>query len=173
MVDTFVRRRRSPYENIIEVPSKTQSVQKSSTSTTTTTATAMMESPRPRSVLIIGGSLAGLMHALALLTLPNPPEVRILERSPTALLHNQGAGVVAGKETQDFFDEYVRAGKWSSLSQEDIGWQLTQHRQRYRHHVSDAPLSRSSRSSHARERRTQSSAYDVVGSALSSTTLAS
>lgn len=51
------------------------------------------------------------MHALTLLSLPSPPEVRILERSPTALLHNQGAGVVAGNETQVFFSEYVKPGK--------------------------------------------------------------
>ena len=49
------------------------------------------------------------MHALTLLSLPKPPKVRILERSPTALLHNQGAGVVAGGDTLQFFDQYVRA----------------------------------------------------------------
>lgn len=65
----------------------------------------------PKSVIIVGGSLAGLMHALTLLSLPSPPKVRILERSPTALLHNQGAGVVAGNETQQFFAEYVRPGR--------------------------------------------------------------
>ncbi|KAK4542667.1 hypothetical protein LTR36_006239 [Oleoguttula mirabilis] len=65
----------------------------------------------PESVIIVGGSLAGLMHALTLLSLPSPPKVRILERSPTALLHNQGAGVVAGNETQQFFAEYVRPGR--------------------------------------------------------------
>lgn len=72
---------------------------------------ATTKAPSPSSVLIIGGSLAGLMHALTLLSLPKPPKsIRILERSPTKLLHNQGAGVVAGNETQQFFDEYVRAG---------------------------------------------------------------
>lgn len=71
----------------------------------------MMAQPLPRSVIIVGGSLAGLMHALALLSLPKPPTVRILERSPTALLHNQGAGIVAGNETQEFFDKFVRPGK--------------------------------------------------------------
>lgn len=67
--------------------------------------------PLPKSVIIVGGSLAGLMHALTLLSLPSPPKVRILERSPTALLHNQGAGVVAGNETQEFFEQYVRPGR--------------------------------------------------------------
>jgi 2-polyprenyl-6-methoxyphenol hydroxylase-like FAD-dependent oxidoreductase len=65
----------------------------------------------PKSVIIVGGSLAGLMHALTLLSLPSPPKVRILERSPTGLLHNQGAGIVAGGETQQFFGEYVRPGR--------------------------------------------------------------
>lgn len=64
-----------------------------------------------KSVIIVGGSLAGLMHALVLLSLPNAPKVRILERSPRALLHNQGAGIVAGNEPQLFFEEYVRPGR--------------------------------------------------------------
>lgn len=71
----------------------------------------MSSTSQPKSVIIIGGSLAGLMHALVYLSLPSPPKIRILERSPTALLHNQGAGIVAGKETQQFFTEYVRAGR--------------------------------------------------------------
>ena len=32
--------------------------------------------------------------------------VRIFERNPTPLLHNQGAGVVAGGDTQAFFNKY-------------------------------------------------------------------
>lgn len=71
----------------------------------------MTSQDAPKSVIIVGGSLAGLMHALTLLSLPSPPKVRILERSPTALLHNQGAGVVAGNESQQFFSEYVRPGR--------------------------------------------------------------
>ena len=71
----------------------------------------MASNSQPKSVLIVGGSLAGLMHALAFLSLPNPPKVRILERSPTALLHNQGAGIVAGGETLEFFEKYVRPGR--------------------------------------------------------------
>jgi len=70
-----------------------------------------MGSPKPKTVIIVGGSLAGLMHALALLSQPDPPTVQILERSPTALLHNQGAGVVAGNETQEFFDKIVKPGR--------------------------------------------------------------
>ena len=71
----------------------------------------MASHPQPKSVIIVGGSLAGLAHALTFLSLPNPPTVRILERSPTALLHDQGAGIVAGGETLQFFDKYVRAGR--------------------------------------------------------------
>ncbi|UJO14037.1 2,6-dihydroxypyridine 3-monooxygenase [Fulvia fulva] len=71
----------------------------------------MASTSTPKNVLIIGGSLAGLMHALVLLSLPNSPDkITILERSPTNLLHNQGAGIVAGPEVQQFFSEYVRAG---------------------------------------------------------------
>lgn len=73
--------------------------------------TMASQNPSPKSVIIVGGSLAGLTHALTLLSIPSPPAVRILERSPTALLHNQGAGVVAGNETQQFFSEYVRPGR--------------------------------------------------------------
>ncbi|KAK1807225.1 hypothetical protein LTR12_018431, partial [Friedmanniomyces endolithicus] len=69
------------------------------------------QSTTPKAVIIVGGSLAGLMHALVFLSLPSPPKVRILERSPTALLHDQGAGVVAGNETQEFFAKYVRPGR--------------------------------------------------------------
>ncbi|OQN97597.1 hypothetical protein B0A48_16461 [Cryoendolithus antarcticus] len=65
----------------------------------------------PKSVIIVGGSLAGLMHALTFLSSKDPPSVRILERSPTNLLHNQGAGVVAGNETQEFFEKVVRPGR--------------------------------------------------------------
>ena len=71
----------------------------------------MAEPPQLKSVIIVGGSLAGLMHALTLISLPSPPSVRILERSPTNLLHNQGAGIVAANETQRFFAEYVHPGK--------------------------------------------------------------
>ncbi|KAK4988563.1 hypothetical protein LTR50_003859 [Elasticomyces elasticus] len=70
-----------------------------------------MTAPNIQNVIIAGGSLAGLMHALPFLSLPDPPKVRILERSPTNLLHNQGAGVVAGSDTQGFFERYVRPGR--------------------------------------------------------------
>lgn len=71
----------------------------------------MASSPVPESVTIVGGSLAGLMHALVFLSLPTPPRIRILERAPTSLLHNQGAGIVAGPDARQFFDQYIRPGR--------------------------------------------------------------
>ncbi|TKA70744.1 hypothetical protein B0A49_07653 [Cryomyces minteri] len=55
-------------------------------------------------VIVIGGSLGGLMHGIVLKRLGHT--VRILERNPSPLLHNQGAGVVAGNDTQDFFQHH-------------------------------------------------------------------
>ena len=52
----------------------------------------------------IGGSLGGLFAAIVLKRLGHI--VRIFERNPTPLLHNQGAGVVAGGDTQAFFNKY-------------------------------------------------------------------
>lgn len=52
----------------------------------------------------IGGSLGGLFAAIVLKRLGHV--VRIFERNPTPLLHNQGAGVVAGGDTQAFFNKY-------------------------------------------------------------------
>ncbi|CAD6575723.1 MAG: hypothetical protein ASARMPREDX12_007457 [Alectoria sarmentosa] len=52
----------------------------------------------------VGGSLGGLFAAIVLKRLGHI--VRIFERNPTPLLHNQGAGVVAGGHTQDFFNKY-------------------------------------------------------------------
>lgn len=66
-----------------------------------------MANPHPQKVIIVGGSLTGLMHALVYLRHSPKTSITILERSPTAMLHNQGAGVVAGKEVTNFFDRYV------------------------------------------------------------------
>ncbi|KAF1348066.1 hypothetical protein BDV97DRAFT_378155 [Delphinella strobiligena] len=60
--------------------------------------------------IIVGGSLTGLMHALSIQTHSPTTKITILERSPSTLLHNQGAGVVAGSETQTFFSRYVCPG---------------------------------------------------------------
>ena len=74
-------------------------------------ALSRMAFPQVNHCMILGGSLAGLMHAHTVLTHSPSTKVTILERSPTALLHNQGAGVVAGSETQEFFEKYVRPGR--------------------------------------------------------------
>ncbi|KAG9596804.1 FAD/NAD(P)-binding domain-containing protein, partial [Aureobasidium melanogenum] len=67
--------------------------------------------PKVQNVVVVGGSLAGLMHALAIIVHCPSAKITILERSPTALLHNQGAGVVAGSDTQSFFSRYVCPGQ--------------------------------------------------------------
>lgn len=71
----------------------------------------MLQPSKLQSVVVVGGSLAGLMHALAIMVHCPKVKVTILERSPTALLHNQGAGVVAGADTQSFFSRYVCPGQ--------------------------------------------------------------
>ncbi|OQO13017.1 hypothetical protein B0A48_02481 [Cryoendolithus antarcticus] len=55
---------------------------------------------------IIGGSLAGLASGISLLRLGH--KITILERNPTPLLQNQGAGIVAGGDTLAFFRQYDR-----------------------------------------------------------------
>jgi len=62
----------------------------------------------PRNIVIVGGSLGGLFIGVALKRLRKDLNVRILERNPTQLLHDQGAGVVAGPEVQQFFKNHDR-----------------------------------------------------------------
>jgi len=71
---------------------------------------SMLHPSKLQNVVVVGGSLGGLMHALAIMVHSPSAKVTILERSPTALLHNQGAGVVAGADTQSFFSRYVCPG---------------------------------------------------------------
>ncbi|KAH7076006.1 monooxygenase [Paraphoma chrysanthemicola] len=61
----------------------------------------------------IGASLGGLATALAIKRLPPPlaHNITLLERNPTALLHNQGAGIVAGGDTLTFFKRYDKCGR--------------------------------------------------------------
>lgn len=54
----------------------------------------------------IGGSLAGLFAGLVLKRLGH--HVRILERNPMPLLHDQGAGIVYGAFSQEYFSKYVK-----------------------------------------------------------------
>ncbi|KAJ4363676.1 hypothetical protein N0V83_009972 [Neocucurbitaria cava] len=64
-------------------------------------------------IIIVGASLGGLATALALKRLPPPHShtITLLERNPTPLLHNQGAGIVAGGDTLAFFKRYDRCGR--------------------------------------------------------------
>lgn len=59
---------------------------------------------KPLHIIVIGGSLAGLFNAITLRRLGH--KVTILERSPVRLLHDQGAGVVAGNETLQWVEKY-------------------------------------------------------------------
>lgn len=69
-------------------------------------------------VIIVGASLGGLATALALKRLPPPHahNITLLERNPNALLHNQGAGIVAGGDTLAFFKRYDRCDRTLAVS---------------------------------------------------------
>jgi len=58
-------------------------------------------------ILVVGGSLAGLLSSIPLKRLGH--KVTILERSPVPLLHDQGAGVVAGNETIAWVQKHGRS----------------------------------------------------------------
>ncbi|KAH7128330.1 monooxygenase [Dendryphion nanum] len=60
----------------------------------------------PKNIVITGGSLGGLFAGVALKRLNKNLNIRIFERNPTPLLHDQGAGVVAGHDVQQFFKQY-------------------------------------------------------------------
>lgn len=62
-----------------------------------------------RNVIVVGGSLGGLAAGLALKQQGH--DVTILERNPGELLHNQGAGIVAGGDTLDLFKRYNRSDR--------------------------------------------------------------
>ncbi|KAI9669826.1 MAG: hypothetical protein M1817_004567 [Caeruleum heppii] len=55
-------------------------------------------------VVVVGGSLAGLLHGVVLKRLGH--NVHILERSPTQALQAQGAGIGAMKYVQEFLQTY-------------------------------------------------------------------
>ncbi|KAK5625706.1 hypothetical protein RRF57_001422 [Xylaria bambusicola] len=57
----------------------------------------------------MGGSLGGLAAGLALKALGH--DTTILERNPKPLLQDQGAGIVAGDDTLDFFARYNRCDR--------------------------------------------------------------
>ncbi|KAK5079804.1 hypothetical protein LTR70_008994 [Exophiala xenobiotica] len=62
---------------------------------------------KQKHIIVVGGSLAGLMNAIPLKRLGH--RVTILERSPVPLLHDQGAGVVAGGETLEWVQRHGRS----------------------------------------------------------------
>ncbi|KAJ9646915.1 hypothetical protein H2204_000607 [Knufia peltigerae] len=64
----------------------------------------MLDLSKKLDIVVVGGSLAGLMTSIPLKRLGHT--VTILERSPVPLLHDQGAGVVAGGETQAFYHKH-------------------------------------------------------------------
>ncbi|MCJ1405840.1 hypothetical protein MMC11_009070 [Xylographa trunciseda] len=57
-------------------------------------------------VIVVGGSLGGLFAGIVFKRLGHA--VRIFERNPTPLLHDQGAGIVAGGDAQAYFSKYDR-----------------------------------------------------------------
>ncbi|KAK3114038.1 hypothetical protein LTR53_008048 [Teratosphaeriaceae sp. CCFEE 6253] len=67
------------------------------------------KSTRKPRVVIVGGSLGGLFAGVSLKT--HGYNTTLLERTPENLLHNQGAGIVAGGDTIEFFKRYDRTGK--------------------------------------------------------------
>lgn len=71
-------------------------------------------SKRPLDIVIVGGSLGGLCAGVALRQ--GGHNVTILERTATALLHNQGAGIVAGGDTLEFFEKFDRCGRKIAVS---------------------------------------------------------
>ena len=62
--------------------------------------------PRAKHIIIVGGSLGGLFAGVALKQ--HGFDTTLLERNPTNLLDNQGAGIVAGGDTLAFFEKYDR-----------------------------------------------------------------
>jgi 2-polyprenyl-6-methoxyphenol hydroxylase-like FAD-dependent oxidoreductase len=68
-----------------------------------------MSRTQPKNIVIVGGSLGGLFMGVALKRLRQNLNIRILERNPTQLLHDQGAGVVAGPDVQQFFNTHDRS----------------------------------------------------------------
>ncbi|KAE8848707.1 hypothetical protein HRS9122_02723 [Pyrenophora teres f. teres] len=68
-----------------------------------------MMTPKPKNIVIVGGSLGGLLTGVALKRLRKDLNIRIFERNPTPLLQDQGAGVVAGQDVQKFFKTHDRS----------------------------------------------------------------
>jgi 2-polyprenyl-6-methoxyphenol hydroxylase-like FAD-dependent oxidoreductase len=69
-------------------------------------------------VVIVGGSLGGLTVGLALKHLGH--NVTILERNPTQLLHDQGAGIFAGGDTLEVFKRYDRCKRPLAVTSREL-----------------------------------------------------
>jgi 2-polyprenyl-6-methoxyphenol hydroxylase-like FAD-dependent oxidoreductase len=63
-----------------------------------------MEKEGTKDIVIVGGSLCGLMHGIMLKRLGH--NVTILEQSAAHVQHGQAAGIRAGKEVQEFFQKF-------------------------------------------------------------------
>ncbi|KAL2073827.1 hypothetical protein VTL71DRAFT_11153 [Oculimacula yallundae] len=72
-----------------------------------------MSSTESKKVIIVGGSLGGLMSGLMLKHLGH--NVQIFERNPTAMLQDLGAGIVFGPEAQEFFAIHVKTNRPMSV----------------------------------------------------------
>ncbi|KAK2603284.1 hypothetical protein N8I77_009752 [Diaporthe amygdali] len=73
-----------------------------------------MEEGRKLHFVIVGGSLGGLATGLALKSLGH--DTTMLERNPTPLLQDQGAGIVAGGDTLRFLKAYIRCNRPMAVS---------------------------------------------------------
>jgi len=60
-----------------------------------------------KTAIVVGGSLGGLLTGIVLKRLGH--RVTILERSPTPLLQDQGAGIVAGGDTLNFLKQFDKS----------------------------------------------------------------
>ncbi|KAL5348507.1 hypothetical protein ACLOAV_005923 [Pseudogymnoascus australis] len=69
-------------------------------------------------VVVVGGSLGGLTVGLALKHLGH--NVTILERNPTELLHDQGAGIFAGGDTLEVFKRYDRCNRPLAVTSREL-----------------------------------------------------
>ena len=58
-------------------------------------------------IIVVGGSLAGLLSGLALKRLGH--NVHILERNPLPLFQGNGAGILAGIETRDYLEKFDKS----------------------------------------------------------------
>ena len=70
-------------------------------------------------IAVIGGSLGGLFAAVPLLRMPEKHRVTIFERNGRPLLHDQGAGIVAGGNVQEWIEKFDLFGKEARVSVDD------------------------------------------------------